>query len=910
MAIIDTGVEFLFANLWKVIQYNANLILGVTDEVIKLYGELNLLSALLKDYADRGINNYTLQVLVKQIRDVVYRAEDAVETYVTLVAMHKSKGKTKRYVGSGKYLTDLRSVAEKINSIIIDVKEMYTKGKIDFTAAFQNLATSQGSGEEKTAFHVEENNVVGFQDETTKIIEHLNGGSEELQVISIIGMPGLGKTTLAKKIFSEIKQKFNHQALVSVSQNPSKKEVFLDILGQITITKLSNEIRELDEKNLVKNICELLKEEKYLILIDDIWEKKVWDDLKIAFPNNKKQSRILLTSRIFNVSKHANPTADPHHLRLLDDKESWDLLKHKALPSMECPVELKTIGESIAKKCDGLPLAVDITGGILHDRGTDQKTGWENIDNDLHTYIFNDSEQRLNKSMAMSFNHLSPHLRTCFVYFGMFPKYFKIPASKLVRLWIAEGLVHQSGKVNLESNAQEYLDDLVKMNLVMVSERKFNGKIKTCHVHSKLHEFCKRKAQEEFLFQEFNEPGLHGHLTTCRLLGTHFDISNTRSFDEFGSLVRSFLCYFALPSELVSSIPKAFKLLRVLDAQIIHFTKFPTELTGLIHLTYLDISIDFDTLPATISNLLNMQTLIVKTSSQTLKVQANVWKMIQLRHFETNVPTYLPDPVSFKRRKKNSPINRTLQTLCSIAPESCTEHVFAATPNLKKLVIRGELARLVEVNGGSSVLGSLLNLGNLENLKLVNDVQPEPPSQGYLDNLTKKSKQKKQSPSEGKLAELAQMLRGKIEQKKLEQKEQKLKKLTLSNTQFDWNHVSTFGMLESLEILKLKDNALKGVIWKPEAGCFQALKVLHIVKTDLVYWQASSNHFPNLKCLYLKDCSKLEFVPPGLADIESFQILDLLSPTESVVASARDIQQKKKQKSGFRLSIDGSEQEP
>ncbi|KAL2509919.1 putative disease resistance protein RDL6 [Forsythia ovata] len=149
----DTGVEFLLNNLSKVLQYNANLILNVADEVKKLHEELTLLSALLKDSADRRKDNNILKALVQQIRDVVYRAEDAVETYVATVAMHKSQDAYKKYFCIVKYGADLRSVAEKISSIKNDVNEMYDKRKIDFTA-LQNIQTSERSERGETVRHL------------------------------------------------------------------------------------------------------------------------------------------------------------------------------------------------------------------------------------------------------------------------------------------------------------------------------------------------------------------------------------------------------------------------------------------------------------------------------------------------------------------------------------------------------------------------------------------------------------------------------------------------------------------------------------------------------------------------------------------------------------------------------------
>ncbi|GFP96613.1 putative late blight resistance protein homolog r1b-17 [Phtheirospermum japonicum] len=890
----DAAVEFLLENLKQLLLYNGNLIAGVKDEVESLYNDLSLFRAFLKDSTEnhRRQQNEVLKELVKQIRNVVYEAEDAVDTFVAHAAVHKARKPIEKALHIFDYPAKLR-MAKEIELIRGKVKDIYENNKFGFGVMQVGNGFDRGTKEKKPPI-VEEDNVVGFEDEAEKVIKLLTQGPDHLEVISIVGMPGLGKTTLAKMIYRDPKTQFEFytRAWVYVSQEYSRKEVFLNILS--TLTHLTDNFYKMNAESLAQELHKLLEKGKYLIVMDDVWTEEAWNDLKTAFPKNNKGSRILITSRIRRVAKHANPTAEPHNLRFLTPDESWRLLQRKALGDENCPDELVKDGKHIADECRGLPLAIVVIGGILLEKGTDW---WEKVAQSVDAFIAMDQQKRVDSFIALSYNHLPYHLKACFVYFGMFPEDFEIPVWKLIRLWVAEGFIPRSQDMSPEDIAEEYLEELVNRNLVMAGRFRSNGKIKTCRVHDMLHEFCKKEAAEDNFFQEIKHFDQGSYLNISsnpaleryRRLCIHSRVFSYLSSKPAGPRVRSFLCFSSEDTELqaehVSSIPGAFKLLRVLDARSVILTRFPADLTQLVHLKYVVLSSNFKILPAAISCLWNLQTLLIFTSSRTLDVRADVWKMIQLRHVKTNASMALPGPHSRSRKSAKDEIKMvgSLQTLSTISPESCTEDVFGRAPNLKVLGVRGQLNKLLEnKNGNSMLFDSLGKLSHLENLKLLNDVFPRPPSEGRLTTLPQRYK----FPP-------------------------KLRKLTLSDTLLGWNDMSTLGMLENLEILKLKDNAFEGECWQPGEGGFRALRVLHIGRSNLVNWNASANHFPRLRSLSVRHCNNLASIPLSFADILSLQLIDLYCTTGSAAASAREIQGTKKEMQGkeggrgvvFKLSI-------
>ncbi|KAL7000836.1 hypothetical protein U1Q18_001986 [Sarracenia purpurea var. burkii] len=876
----DTAVQFLLENLKQLLLYNAKLIVNVRDHVEGLIKDLSMLKAFLEDATEKRSEYKVVQELVRNIRTVTYQAEDAIDTFVVEAAVQKARSKIQKMFHIFDYPAKLRSVATEVETVREEVKKIYESKMFGFEA-FQRRDSGEGSGSgrpEKKAPVVEEENVVGFDEEATTIIGKLTGGTEDLQVISLIGMPGLGKTTLARKVYTDPRTvyEFSTRAWVYVSVEYNRKEVFLSILSSVSQGSVGNDMKNMSAEMIAEEVRRLLTW-KYLIVVDDVWTTVAWDDIKMAFPNLNKGSRVLLTSRNREVAVHANPdpASPPHQLPFLTPAESWKLLKWKAFGRGACVSELVGVGKQIAAKCDGLPLAIVVVGGLLLNKPN--LYWWEKVAASVKSLIVRNPEQCMDV-LALSYTHLPHHLKACFLYFGVFPEDYEIPVWKLIRLWIAEGFIQNFERACLEDTAEEYLEDLVGRNLVLVVKRGFNGRIKTCRIHDMLRDLCLREAKAENFFWEIkeleqvtNSPSSspdNRPSDNYRRLCVHSRILDYISLRPSGLRVRSFLCFpthpMNLPKEQVSFIPEVFRLLRVFEIQLISFPRFPNEIIQLVHLRHIAISGNFKILPEPLSNLWNLQTLIVQTPSRTIDIKADLWKMFQLRHVHTRGTSQLHGPPPRARKDHEDPfVRRNLQTLSTITPESCSENVLARTPSLKKLGIKGKLANLME-DGVS--FDNLTKLDQLVTLKLLNDIFPRPPS-------------------EGKLTVLPQWYKF----------PPNLKKLTLSDTFLGWKHMSVLAMLPSLEVLKLRDNAFTGIEWSPLEGGFRQLKVLQIGKTDLVYWEATPNHFPKLQHLVLRDCTGLEAIPSGLGDVKTLQTIELYRTSPSAANSARKILQQQKE---------------
>ncbi|KAK4394855.1 putative late blight resistance proteinR1A-10 [Sesamum angolense] len=449
----------------------------------------------------------------------------------------------------------------------------------------------------------------------------------------------------------------------------------------------------------------------------------------------------------------------------------------------------------------------------------------------------------------------------------MFPEDFEIPIKRLILPWIAKGFIQQNTEISSEETAKQYLKDLISRNLVMTDKVSTTGKIKTCRVHDKIRDFCLREVRR---YGGELVAGSISDLQRRRHISIDFkSVMNFISSQPYGPRIRSILCssteeIILLPTD-VSAIADGFKLTRVLDVRSIRFTRFPFYLTQLVHLRYIALTSDFKVLPEAISKWWNIQTIIVFTSSRVLEIKADIWKMVHLRHLETNASVILCKPGGGGNGEK-------IQTLLNISPQSCTNDLFERAINLKKLGIRGQLTMLHDDKGGSTPFDNLGKLQQLEKLKLLNDLHIHP-QEAKLPGL----------PPSHKFPP-------------------KLISLTLSYTLLSWEQMYVLGTLHNLRVLKLKNNAFAGERWEAADGGFQQLEVLQIEYTDLVLWEVSSHHFPKLQHLRLRNCEELKALPFGLANVSSLQVIDLHRTTKLAAASARKIQQETDTK-GRRLKL-------
>ncbi|KAL0356364.1 UNVERIFIED_CONTAM: putative late blight resistance proteinR1B-16 [Sesamum radiatum] len=225
-------------------------------------------------------------------------------------------------------------------------------------------------------------------------------------------MPGLGKTTLAGKIFRDhaIRHAFPICIWIYISQEFRKKDVFLSILQEFT--KIDENMYRKSDQELAKLIAAHIERKKYLIIMDDIWIVEDWNKLQIAFPDSNKDGKVLITSRHLEVAQFANRHRPPHHMHLLTQDESWMLLQYEVFGELACPPELEDLGKLIAKHCCGLPLAIVVIGAVLTIKfktldTTATQGSWAKVSQSISTYLNEDRERRMETMIGLSYEKIA-----------------------------------------------------------------------------------------------------------------------------------------------------------------------------------------------------------------------------------------------------------------------------------------------------------------------------------------------------------------------------------------------------------------------------------------------------------------------------------------------------------------------
>ncbi|KAH0676653.1 hypothetical protein KY285_024454 [Solanum tuberosum] len=455
-------------------------------------------------------------------------------------------------------------------------------------------------------------------------------------------MPGIGKTTLAYRVYNDksIVDHFDVCAWCTVDQERNEKKLLQKIFNQVIgLKEQFNEDHHIDG-DVADKLRKQLFGKRYLIVLDDMWDTATLDDLTRPFPELWKRSRVILTSQKKEVALHGKCHSDPLYLRLLRSEESWELLEKRVFGEECCPDELKDVGEKIARKCDGLPLVLDLIGGVIS-RKEKKEALWVEVLNNLSSFIFKDEEEVV-KVIQLSYDHLSDHVKPCLIYLASYPKDKTIWISELKDLWISQGFVQQ---IEMKS-AEEVVDELISSSLVIP----FDNSI--CKIHDLVHDFCYIKSRKEKLF--------------------HF-MGRSNASSSSGMMARGItICYDQ----------------RLFQLDITLTDSLLNEIGMLIHLKYLIIQTKANTLPRSFSNLCNLETLVVINRERSCMILSPwFWSLAKLRDVCMK-PGALFDPditvLDEDLRLENL---RTLDVLYLTRSED-TEDFFKRFPKLQNLEVR------------------------------------------------------------------------------------------------------------------------------------------------------------------------------------------------------------------------------
>ncbi|KAF3336229.1 disease resistance protein RPM1-like protein [Carex littledalei] len=779
-------------------------------------------------------NHSTLKASLRQAREIAYETEDIIQE---LAFFSESSGRNflsllksaiPFIVARQRALRRANTLRARLNTI--------TQRLISSVTNFTDMETPANA----TRYRMDDHELGSLLPENTKLIgvdEHKerliswlcdkSDKSTSLKVKSLVGMGGSGKTTLLMDIYNneKVRGHFEFQAWINVTPSFSSKELLRTMLNQMleeSFDPLPRSIDTVDMLELTDMISRYLKDKRYIIVFDDVWTSTLWDDFKLALPDNACGSRVIFATRSDNVPSMFPPphnTKDSvYNLDLLSKEDSWSLFCKTAFPhnscnESNCPTELIPFAEEIVAKCHGLPLLIVVAGGLLS-RKEQTKEAWDNILRDLHR-------------------------------------------GEMLGLKVIHG-------------------STILWSMVHVADLYGYGKVRSCTVHDSIRDILLVKSEEENFCTSLSLSREVKKIEEGTRRLSIFD-ANDECLQNINSSNLRALFLFGLQGTItipaVLKFFSAFRPMRILDLEGVPIEIFPDVLCSLLHLHYLSLrNTKISELPKTLKKLIRLQTLDLK-GTYVAQLPPQITELRKLRHllayhyYTGRLPPYYYALGVKAPRGIGGLMELQKLTYIDANRDALVLKELARLTQLKRLGI----VRLRKVEGEvlcSSVemMKELLSFSvasvdineflDLESLKS----PPEKLERLYLSG-----------PLEalpGWIFSLTRLVRLRLRWSKLGQNS------SLDQLR-DLHGLIELGLIQAYEGAELQFN--RG---------FTKLKMLDLDRlTNLAHVNIKEAAMPNLQKLYIRSCTELRQVPEGIEQLTNLKELHLFDMPASLISS-------------------------
>lgn len=669
----STGaMKALLPKLAKMMTDEYNLHKGVKEGIKYLHKELESMQVALEKVSEVPADQVDRQVKLwaRDIRELSYDIEDTIDSYMLRVG---ADGEPKSPKSCCITIKGMRPTyrarygiaieIERIKKEVKEASERRERYRVDDIV----VAPPQWLEPRLQALFEDEAKLVGIDRPREELIKLLavegdDARNQKPKLVAIVGPGGMGKTTLANLVYKRLQRQFDCRAFVSVSLRPNKKNILSSILRQVSQNVYEN-TEAWDEMEVIDKIRYVLKDKRYFIVIDDIWDESAWEHIRWILPENNHGSKIITTSRNIGVAQFccsSNNDVDGiiHELQPLSIVDSEKLFYYKVFQEDGCPPELRDISNKVLKRCDGLPLAIVTIASVFANRQTQTEDQRISVYNSIHTGLENSHDMRVMWGiLSLSFYDLPSQLKTCLLYLSIFPEDHIIEKHDLIWRWIAEGFVHAKGDENLYGLGESYFDKLISRSMIQPMNVDTHRRAQACRVHDMVLEFITSLSTEENFVTILNGQHLPSSAKRIRRLShqnskdelaiphANIDLSHARSF---------FVFWRATDLKLPLS---SFQVLRVLDLE--NCSSGNIEGIGnLVQLRYLRLTATyFIELPKEIGNLQFLHTLDLR-GARIKELPSTVVQLRQLGRLYVHTETKLPDEiVNMKSLEELSEIN-------------------------------------------------------------------------------------------------------------------------------------------------------------------------------------------------------------------------------------------------------------
>ncbi|KAF3947548.1 hypothetical protein CMV_026332 [Castanea mollissima] len=622
-AILCGVAQTIIENLGSAAFENFGPLWNVKDDIESIKNTVSRIQAVLLDAMEQPNRNHQASDWLEKLKDAFYDADDLLGEYKFHVELALQQKET-----SG-------NTAEKVRNFFRSIPLVFRNRKMSLRIIElrQNLIAM---AQDRNNFHFNEGHVkpqvslnretipwlpnkevIGRDDDKNAIIKLLlePNNDENVSTTAIVGIGGLGKTTLAQNVYNheKVNTHFELKIWVCVSNvfevttiakkliNGIDKDDSMELMRKkrrkFNPEVLMGQVHDMDP---LRELVNKIYQKKFLLVLDDIWNEnnKNWNDFKSLLIGGAKGSKILITTRVLLVAKITRPVSI-YDLKGLSKDHSWFLFEKIAFRNRQetNDANLIEIGREIVDKCQGVPLAIESIGNALY---FEKKDGWLKMKDKVQENVIEQGGGNTLSILKLSYDHLPSYIKGCFAFYSLFPKSYKIDRMTLIQLWMAHGLIQLPNNIE---QVEDVADECIK-NLL-------------CRL--------------DYLDEKTN----------------HVSFSSGSSFTKTLSLVKASIkvrtilfthsrdAFDAMDESTLSTLIESFLGLRALDLHKLNIKIIPNSLGKLIHLRYLDVSCNpIETLPDSITTLLNLQTLKLQYCQNLEQLPRDVTKLVSLRHLD------------------------------------------------------------------------------------------------------------------------------------------------------------------------------------------------------------------------------------------------------------------------------------
>ncbi|KAJ9558507.1 hypothetical protein OSB04_013121 [Centaurea solstitialis] len=662
---------------------------GILSELEKWKSALFLIQAVLADAGHKHITKIAVQEWLNRLHHLAYDIDDLLDDLATEAMRRQMKKESYASTSTNKVFKIIPNLANFAPSNIMYGRKMSSKldeittrlhhlveeknllGLNDIVESSNRTYGGTYRRSDETSL-VGEVKAVGREADKEALLSELLGDTtcnQDVSIVSIVGMGGIGKTTLARALYNEkkVKDHFELMSWVCVSEKfdvfDISKAIFIDVGGDERETKSLNQLHEALQKKL--------SQKRFLIVLDDVWNEnyREWELLQRPLLVGAPGSKIVVTTRKTKVTSVMD-SVQAYPLKVLSKEAALSLFAQHALgeQNFDKHPTLKLLGEGIVSKSGRLPLALMTLGRVLRSKTNEEE--WADLLNDEIWNLPNDQSDIL-PALKLSYYDLPSHLKQLFAYCCLFPKDYIFQNDKLVLLWMAEGFLHKSNpNKSMESFGREYFDELESRSFFQQCESGYT-------MHDLIHDLAisvggeffftlgdkmGSEALEKVHHLSFTRKGLRVYkdfkaLQRARRLRTLLSVSMSPREQDYIFAMKEFF----LPNEVLSELLPELQFLRVLSLTDYSIEEVPRSIGCFKHMRYLNFSrTNITCLPDQITGLYNLQSLLVSGCRRLSSLPNSFAKLINLRHLDiSDTPQLSKTPIWIDGLK-------TLQTLSKV----------------------------------------------------------------------------------------------------------------------------------------------------------------------------------------------------------------------------------------------------